>query len=44
MSTIEEVTAAIVAKGDTIRQLKTAKASKEEIDKHVKELLSLKER
>uniref|UniRef100_A0A8C5EIH5 Bifunctional glutamate/proline--tRNA ligase n=1 Tax=Gouania willdenowi TaxID=441366 RepID=A0A8C5EIH5_GOUWI len=33
----------IVAQGEVVRQLKTSKASKEEVDKAVKQLLSLKE-
>lgn len=34
----------IVAQGETVRQLKTAKASKDQVDKAVQQLLSLKVR
>ena len=44
MSTVEEIASQIVAKGEEIRNLKTAKAAKEDIDKRVAELLILKER
>lgn len=37
-----ELFSKIVAQGETVRQLKAAKASKNEVDKAVQELLSLK--
>ena len=44
MATKEEVAQLITDKGTQIRELKTAKSSKELIDKAVAELLALKER
>ncbi|KAM9824865.1 bifunctional glutamate/proline--tRNA ligase isoform X1 [Syngnathus typhle] len=41
-SSASEIFSSIVAQGDTVRQLKTAKAPKEEVDKAVKQLLTLK--
>lgn len=43
MSTLDELVAQITAKGNEIRELKTAKATKEEIDAAVASLLALKE-
>ena len=44
MSTVEELTALISAKGEEIRVLKAGKAPKEALTPHINELLSLKER
>ena len=44
MATKEELAQLITDKGTNIRDLKTAKSSKELIDKAVAELLALKER
>ncbi|XP_061670790.1 bifunctional glutamate/proline--tRNA ligase isoform X2 [Syngnathoides biaculeatus] len=41
-ATVSEVFSKIVTQGEAVRQLKTAKAPKEEVDKAVKHLLSLK--
>jgi hypothetical protein len=44
MSTVEELTALINAKGEEIRVLKAEKASKEALTPHINDLLALKER
>lgn len=44
MSTVEEITALIVQKGEDIRSLKASGAAKDALMPHVNELLQLKEK